>query len=342
MKSKSKGPIGVIVSVLTHPITKVLITVFLVLYVFSKVDFAAVAGQLASADPWLVLLALLLYVLAICINAAKWYVLLLAQEVVVPFRAVLQYMFVGFFFNNVLPANIGGDVMRGYGMARYTDRTPEVAVSVVVDRIIGLTVYMGAAAVMAIVVVVALDYSGLRVLFYVALLALAGIAGALAVLLSRRLRAMMGRVFQLPILASLGPMYAGVSHAFDAYRFRYGTLILAFGIALLGLMVTNVVNWLLFQALGGGVSLVYIFLFNPLIALVLLVPISIGGHGVIQNAYPFFYGLVGVPESQSVAVSVLMSFVIVAGSLPGGVLWWRNRRAADDQTSTITASQPSA
>ena len=74
-------------------------------------------------------------------------------------------MFVGFFFNSVLPANIGGDVMRGYGMARYTDRTAEAAVSVVVDRIIGLLAYMSTAAVTAIVVVRLMDQTELQWLF---------------------------------------------------------------------------------------------------------------------------------------------------------------------------------
>ena len=49
-------------------------------------------------------------------------------------------------------------------------------------------------------------------------------------------------------------------------------------------------------------SLPVIFLFNPLIALVLMVPISIGGIGVSQTAYPFFYGLAGVPAAHALAV----------------------------------------
>ncbi|MEA3335319.1 MAG: lysylphosphatidylglycerol synthase transmembrane domain-containing protein [Chloroflexota bacterium] len=324
-------------------IAKIAITFGLIAYVFSKVDLQAVATSLLHANPWLVLLALLFYLIAIAINGVKWYVLLRAQEVMVPFRAVLQYMWVGVFFNNVFPANIGGDVMRGYGMARYTDRTAEAAVSVVVDRIIGLIAYMSTAAVMAVIIVTVMGYSNLRWLFYLAIVALIAIAAALAVLLSRRLRTQVGRLFQFPLLAPFAPLYQGVSDAFDAYRTHSGSLVLAFGIALTGLMSANIVNWLLFQATGGGVPFLYVLLFNPLIALVLLVPISVGGHGVIQGAYPFFYGLVGVPEIQAVAVSVLMSFIIIMGSLPGGVLWWRNRGASSDSSDspTVTASQPS-
>ena len=116
---------------------KIAISLGLIAYVFSKVHVEAVLASLASANPWLILLALVFYVLAIVISGVKWNVLLRALDVHVPFSAVLQYMFVGFFFNNVFPANIGGDVMRGYGMARATDRTADAAVSVVVDRLDG-------------------------------------------------------------------------------------------------------------------------------------------------------------------------------------------------------------
>ncbi len=312
-------------------VAKIAITLGLIAYVFSTVDRKAVAASLAAANPWLILLALAFYILAITINGMKWHVLLAALEVRVPFAAVLQYMFVGFFFNSILPANIGGDVMRGYGMARYTDRTAEAAVSVVVDRIVGLLAYMSAAAVTAIVVVRLMNHAELQWLFNLALLALAAIGAVLAVMLSRRLRLQIARLFRRGPLVRLAPMYDGVSAALDAYRFRYRALFYAFLLGLAGLMAANVVNWLLFEALGGGVPFVDVMLFNPLIALVLLVPISVGGHGVIQNAYPIFYGMLGVPEIQALAVSVLMSFIIIVGSLPGGLLWLRIRRAADDR-----------
>ena len=318
-------------------LAKIAVTVGLIAYVFSTVNRKAVAASLAAADPWLILLAFLFYLIAITINGLKWNVLLQAQGVRVPFRAVMQFMFVGFFFNSILPANIGGDVMRGYGMARYTDRTADAAVSVVVDRIVGLLAYMSTAAVTAIVVVRLMDHSELQWLSNLAVLVLAGIALALAVMLSRRLRMQFARAFQWGPLTRVAPMYDGVSAALDAYRFRYRALFIAFLYGLAGLMAANVVNWLLFEALGGGVPFVDVMLFNPLIALVLLVPISVGGHGVIQNAYPVFYGMLGVPEIQALAVSVLMSFIIIVGSLPGGVLWLRIRRADKDDAASAPA-----
>ncbi len=104
-----------------------------------------------------------------------------------------------------------------------------------------------------------------------------------------------------------------------------GAVIGAIGGALLGIACTTLVNWFLSQAMGGLMSLAAITLFNPLIALVLMIPVSIGGLGVNQTAYPFFYGLAGVPTGHALAVSLLMQAVIILGSLPGGVFWLRGR-----------------
>ena len=152
--------------------------------------------------------------LAIVVNGVKWQILLRAQGVRVPFGAVLRFLFTGFFFNNFLPANVGGDVMRGYGLARYTDRTADAAVSVIVDRIVGLIAYMSTAAVAAIVAVNLAGQHALQQVEWVAIVALAALAGLFAMLLSRRLRALITRLFRWrwPCRpgAALGARFRGV------------------------------------------------------------------------------------------------------------------------------------
>ncbi len=320
-------------------LAKALISLALIAWVFSRVNLAEVGRMLASANGWYLLLALALYLGAIALNAVKWQILLQAQGIRAPLRALLEYTFVGVFFNNFLPANVGGDVMRGYGLTRYTARLTDAAVSVIVDRVVGLIAYMSAAVVAALIVANTIERNhGLQVVEYVAFLALAVIAGGFGVLLSRRLRALIGQLFQWSWLAPLAPIYGRISDALGAYRFRYGALSRAFLVALGGLMLSNLVNWLLAESLGGGIPLLYICLFNPLIALVLLVPISIGGIGVHQNAYPFFFGLLGVPQGLALAMSLLMQLVIIASSLPGGALWWRWRASAVQSSSALARS----
>jgi glycosyltransferase 2 family protein len=305
---------------------KVVISIGLVAWAFAKIDLKLVGAELGAANLWLVLAALALFEVAIVINGVKWQVLLRAQGVRVPFGALLQFLFTGFFFNNFLPANVGGDVIRGYGLARYTDRAADAAVSVIVDRIIGLIAYMSTALVAAVVVVNLSGRQGLQKLEWVAFVALLALLTAFATLLSRRVRAILSRFFTSRWLSPLAPLWNRISGAFDAYRFQYRALALAFGMGLLGIVCTTFVNWLLSQSMGGLMPLPTILLLNPLIALVLMLPISIGGIGVSQAAYPFFYGLAGVPPSHALAVSLLMQAVVILGSLPGAFFWLRGRR----------------
>jgi uncharacterized membrane protein YbhN (UPF0104 family) len=129
------------------------------------------------------------------------------------------------------------------------------------------------------------------------------------------------------LLSALAPLYDRLSRALSAYRRSYGVLALGFCISILVLSIGSVVNYLISLALGGGISLLHIFLFTPLITFVLLIPISIGGIGLSQSAYVFFFNLVGVPEQKSLAMSLIMQAIIIISSLPGGVLWWRKRSA---------------
>lgn len=318
---------------------KVAISAGLIVYLFSRVDLAEVMGILASARLGYFLLALLLYLAALAINALRWQVLLRAQDIAVPLPALLEYTFVGVFFNNLLPTNVGGDVMRGYGLARYTDRVAEAAVSVLVDRIVGLVAFMTSAVVAALIAVRATGQTELRRLAWAAAITLGGVSLAFLLLLSRRLRMRLEHLFHWPPLARLAPLYHRLSRALDAYRHGGKTLALAFVIGLILVFLTNFVNWFLAEALGGGIGLLHISLFNPLIALVLLVPISIGGLGLNQSAYVFFFGLVGVPERLALAVSLLLQLIIYVSSLPGALLWWRGRGRTEQPNALMNLTR---
>lgn len=311
---------------------KVAVSVGLVAWTFSRIPLAEVGSQLAAARPGYLLAALAAFVLAILADGAKWHVLLRAQGFTLPRRTVFRFQFIGFFFNNFLPsANLGGDIMRGFGLARLTERPADAAVSVLLDRGLGFLAYMSSALVASIIAVNVLGRAELRPVQAVAVLALVAILVGIGLLLSRRLRALLTRVFGWRPLQPLAPLWEHISHALDIYRHRTAALRTAFGIALLGIICTALVNWLVSQAMGGEMTLPMIFLINPLIALALMLPISIGGLGVSQAVYPFFYGAVGVSAEHALAVSLLVQLIQLVASLPGGLFWLRNRRGARAQ-----------
>lgn len=292
---------------------------------------------LTRANYWYLSLALLLFIIAVITNAVKWYILLRAQGILAPFRALVNYTFVGFFFNNFLPANVGGDLMRGFGLARYTEQSAEAAVSVVVDRIIGLVAFMFTAVIAALIAVNIVQAGpggagetlagNLAQIEAVALIGMLVIMSGFGVMLSRRLRQWVGVLFRIKFLEPLGPLYQRISDAFGAYRHQYRALFGAFSVGVVTVLLTGLIDIAIVAGLHGVIEPIYIFLLNPIIAVALIAPISIGGLGTMSVLYVYFYGLVGVPETLAFALSLVKQAITYVGSLPGGGLWLRRYEA---------------
>jgi uncharacterized protein (TIRG00374 family) len=339
-------------------VIKAVISLGLMGYLFYRflsnpIDRTVLINSLTQANYWYLLLALALFVFAIFTNAVKWQVLLKAQGIPVPIGPLTNYTFMGVFFNNFLPANVGGDVIRGVGLARYTERSAAAAVSVVVDRIMGLLGYMFSAVIAALIAVnimtrgwlgtESVDETLLQNLAKVQVVAVLGLIAILlvfAILLSQRLRKFFGRVFSFGPLKPLAPIYQQVSTAFGAYRYQYRALFIAFLIGVSNIILTSLVDIAILTSLGADVAPIYVFLFNPIIAVILIAPISIGGLGTMSVLYVYFYGLVGVPAALAFALSLIKQAIIYLGSLPGAFFWMRGRQSRENAELQQERNEP--
>ncbi len=104
-------------------ILKLAIGVGLLYFLYTKLQNpAAVWQQIAGADKRLLLAGALCYTGAVALNGIKWGVLLRAGGIGVTLPRLLVYQWLAEFFNNFLPAQVGGDLMRGYALATDTRR----------------------------------------------------------------------------------------------------------------------------------------------------------------------------------------------------------------------------
>lgn len=308
---------------------KIGVTIAIIVFLFSRVDVNAMVYQIARANGVALLLALALYFLAIGLSVFKWDIVVRAQNIRVPFNDLMMYYFVGLFFGNLLPSNVGGDVVRAYGLMRASGRGEAAAISVLVDRLMGLVAFLGAAVVMAILATIVLARGSELQQLEVATVVTATIfLFAAALLFSRRFSQRVKRIFDFSLLHPLRPMAQRVFEALQVYRHSYRALALNVAISACIVVVTTLVWYTVAYALGETVSLFYFFLFNPLIAFVLLIPISFNGLGPKEATAVFFFGLVGMSSEVALAMSLMFHLIVVISSLPGGVLWWRERALA--------------
>jgi uncharacterized protein (TIRG00374 family) len=282
--------------------------------------------MLANLRPWPWLLGLAVYFVAIGLSVFKWQYLLNTLNVRVPYLNLFRHNLVGLFFANLLNM-IGADVARGWDLARDMEGRPGVnaliAVSVLVDRLVGLAAFLVAAVAGLTYAVVGLGRADMGWLLTTMIVVLAGYALAFALLMSQRLRGLVEKVFRLGPLIRLLPLYRRLSDSVQVYRTHAGALVVAFGLGLATVAGTCVVNYLAAMTVGADVPAVWVFILTPLTAFVPFIPSIAAGLGVNQGVFVALYsGLTGLlSASDALAMSLAMQIIIYAASLPGGVLW---------------------
>src|SRR5476651_868345 len=125
---------------------KLSVSLILLFVLSTKIDMAQLwaTARLASV-PWL-LVALVVYAGSSAVAVWRWNLLLKTQRVEITGRSLLGSYLVAAYFNNFLPSNIGGDVIRISDTARVANSKTLAATVVLMDRVLGLMALVFVAA----------------------------------------------------------------------------------------------------------------------------------------------------------------------------------------------------
>lgn len=264
---------------------------------------------------WLVV-GVLIVVAALAISAYKWQRLLDVQGVRVPLPKLFSSYLVGLFFNNFLPTNIGGDLVRIADIGRYSGKMPEATASVVGERILA-----GFALGLIAVVGLVLSYqvSGGFAGAVAGLVAFFGLV--IVVFASPQARRLIGASVSFPNWFSLRAKSEGVARSMgDCFKNkRVLAWVLVLSLAFHATVI--LVNYSIFLALGIDVSPVYCVLVVPIIMALQMLPLSVNGLGVREGAYIYFFGLAGINAESAITASLLFWALVTAVSLFGGLVF---------------------
>ena len=298
---------------------RVAVAVGLTAYILWRADPAQVLRAAASADWRLIAAAVALVFVDRGLMAYRWMVLLsaLSPQTRPPFPAVLRIFFVSTFVGSFLPS-LAGDVYRAYSLSRLHVNGVESAASVIMDRALGvLSMVLVAIAALAF----AREMITLPGVLPTVLIAGVGCGVAAAGLYSERVASLaLGAAALLPGQKAkrLG---VGLVDAVRRYASHHGavTVVLIASVAVQLIRVAQA--YCLGVAIGIAAPLWTYLVFVPLIVIVMQVPITISGLGTSQLMFELFFGRVGVPAPQAVALSILFLALGIIGNLPGGLIY---------------------
>lgn len=291
---------------------RVAVTAAFAVWIVRSVDWAEFGARVAHADLAWVGLSLVLSPVLIYLSTVRWRVLLGGRELDPGAARAFRLYVTAYFFNHLLPSGVGGDLARGYLLGAPLGRSADALASVIVERFLGGTALLALA--LGFVPLTASDlYSG-AVRWA---LAAGGVAYALLVwfVLDRRLTGALRSTPLRPVAEKLGRLQA----ALRAYRDHAGPVTIALALSFLFYLGAGINVFVAARAFGSSIGPVEAILATPVVLVIALVPITLGGLGLAEWAYIFALGHFGVSPATALSAALLLRVKGVAVGAIGGL-----------------------
>ncbi len=305
---------------------KLIITIGLMGYVLTEAGVFTATGrsalyeQVRNADLVYVGLSLLLSIILNLSSSIKWHMLLQARGLRSKFGKLFAYYYIGKFFNLFLPTSVGGDVVRIYKLGKEIGDGQEATASVFVERFTGmitLTVF----SLFAFVVGYKL-YNVPEITISLLVCSVTIILIGWMVLDPRPMRVLSSAVTGRIAIVDIAVTKLKDTHvAIIAYKSDTRALAIAFvnSAVFYFLAVMNV--WVTALVFSPDIEFASIIVAVPAIMLIMNLPISIGGIGLMEFAYTLIFDQFGYGVAIGFSTALLMRIKTVIDGLVGGVFY---------------------
>ena len=300
---------------------KIAVSLGLLTLLFSRVDVSRLWGVARQASPVWLVAALLMYLAMVLASAVRWGVLLRAQHVQLPFSFLTQSVLVATFFNNFLPSNNGGDVVRITDTAKAAGSKTLATTVVLIDRGLGLLGLARMAATGASLMHrMAVGPVGPAMLW--AGFGLGAIVATPALLMPETVTKLLQplRVFHKDWVDA---RIEKLTYALTRFRETPAALAVCFG----GAVVVQAILVLFYVAIARSMHIPIGFaelaVIVPVSFIVQMIPVSVNGFGVREATFGFYFTRLGLPLESALLVSFVGAALIMVFSLTGGVAYLR-------------------
>lgn len=311
------------------------IILLILLFKINKINIHELLEDIKGADKLLLSAACFVAFFMYLLCFIRWQILLKAAGINIPLKRLIISYSGGVFFSIFLPSTIGGDVVRTADLAAHTNRAKEVIATVFLDRLSG---YMGLVAVIIPALILGAGMIEDEAVFISVGAIVALLALILLVLFNKSIYAMIGKYLDTPGAGRIKEAIKGLHHEIHIFRHRKKIMFYNLVLSFLVQIVSPLSVYLIALSLGVKINILYFFIFMPIIGAIILLPISIGGLGLRESSFVFYFAKVGVIKQLALAMSLLsFAFVVLYGALGGliYVLTVRHRRVQCDQSPTF-------
>ncbi len=318
---------------------KFIISVGLIFLLFEQKDMSlkGILTEIKYSNQWWNLLGIVFFTASTILGAIQWQMLLKARNIVIPLPRAINFYYVGMFFNNFLPGYVAGDAFRIYDITKTSGNNSEAVSTVLLDRLVGFLVLT------ALALVSSLTWLCYQVestsLFIIILVIFVGWLLILFILfnntLARMLKNFLGHLLPKKLVNKLQEIYISL----NSFKNHRKLLIQVFLLAIVTQGLRVLTHFTSARALGiNEIHLFYFFIFIPMVALAVTIPVSIGGFGIREQTAVYLFGLPGVNglPAQIMSMEFVAYLIGVVCSLPGGIIFIFRQRYTENTEAILS------
>lgn len=297
---------------------RLLVAGLLLGFLFSNLDYEKITKVVQQVNyTWLGSAFFLLITIRL-IMALRWYIVLRAYSIQANIFEVLEIFFTSMFLGQMLPGLIGADMIRGYKLMKSHGKKKTIAVTLLADRLLGLSMVL-IFALAGILWANAADKFWSTPALAIVLTGIVSLLGGW--LFSDRLIKVIESFKSLgqSKVAKLYNKLLQVAIVLGDKKLLKDVLPITLLLSSIIMITRSFVFYCLFHAFGAGVQLIKCLAFIPLVFLIMMIPITIGGLGVREGALVILFD--SVTQEISVSVGLVCYALMLVISIPGAILW---------------------
>ncbi|GAB4192480.1 MAG: lysylphosphatidylglycerol synthase transmembrane domain-containing protein [Phycisphaeraceae bacterium] len=295
---------------------RAVVSIGLLTYLFYKVGIGNIIETIRGADPFMVAMIFVVMFAEHVHGTYKWLILLRHTSSNIPFWPLLRVRYLSAFIGIFGLGAVTIELVRMYGLARYTRDLAMSFTSILMDRLLGLT---GLALMVLFGVFMETRAKVGGIEYWAAAALIAMIAGWVAIM-NPAFRRFTDKLLSPRWLSMVRDKQRKVYASLDVYRGRPGLLAWGMVQSIVFNVLRIMVVWVGALAVGIDVPVTAYFVVVPAVIFAMLLPISMSGWGVREAMFAALLPMYGADRETVLAMSVLIGICSVLSTLPGAVI----------------------
>jgi glycosyltransferase 2 family protein len=300
-------------SIVKSNLFRIICAVIIMILLFRMVDVTKLRYLFKEIDMSWVWLSCLLIILLRIIMAVRLQFILKVNKVNLSLKEIINVTFISMFFGYIFPGSAGADVVKGYQLFKSHGHGYVITGSIIFDRFIGLYSMLFLAFIGSVIAIFIGISLKIAVLIAILQIFITVVWLFFCYLVNKK------RLFHFNSNGKYSKLWSRVRMILTVVtnvKMIKRVFPFLFSISLLTQLSRCAFFFCLYKSFGSSLNFIYFLIFIPIIFIILILPISVGGLGIREASLVFFFKSIGITNEISLSAGVLSHFLHIVISLP--------------------------